>query len=78
MHVTLVSSSYVKICLRESLVGYPFVGSERVSDGYECCDLLGYSAVRPVLNRRFGGTHHLHLQGRKSAKKETSVPQVAM
>jgi hypothetical protein len=25
------------------------------------------------VNRRFGGTYHLHLQGRKSAKQETSV-----
>jgi hypothetical protein len=24
-------------------------------------------------NRCFGGTHHLHLQGRKSAEQETSV-----
>jgi succinylglutamate desuccinylase len=24
------------------------------------------------MNRRFGGTYHLHLQGRKSAEKETS------
>jgi hypothetical protein len=27
----------------------------------------------PYMNRRFGGTHHLHIQGRKSAEQETSV-----
>jgi hypothetical protein len=25
------------------------------------------------MNRRFGGTYHLHLQGRKSVEKETNV-----
>jgi hypothetical protein len=29
------------------------------------------------VNRRFGGTYHLHLRGRKSAAQETSVQQVA-
>jgi hypothetical protein len=29
------------------------------------------------VNRRFGGTYHLHVQGRKSAEQETSVQQVA-
>jgi hypothetical protein len=27
----------------------------------------------PYMNRRFGGTYHFHLQGRKSAEQETSV-----
>jgi hypothetical protein len=27
----------------------------------------------PYVNRRLGGMHHLHLQGRKSAKQETSL-----
>jgi hypothetical protein len=27
----------------------------------------------PYMNRRFGGTYHLHLQGRISAEQETSV-----
>jgi hypothetical protein len=27
----------------------------------------------PYMNRYFGGPHHLHLQGRKSAEQETSV-----
>jgi hypothetical protein len=31
----------------------------------------------PYVNRRFGGTYHLHLQGRKSAEQETSMQQVA-
>jgi hypothetical protein len=26
------------------------------------------------MNQRFGGTYHLYLHGRKSAKQETSVP----
>jgi hypothetical protein len=29
------------------------------------------------VNRRFGETYHLHLQGTKSAKQETSLQQVA-
>jgi hypothetical protein len=29
------------------------------------------------MNQRFGETFYLHIQGRKSAKKETSVQQVA-
>jgi hypothetical protein len=31
----------------------------------------------PYLNGRFGGTYRLHLLGRKSAKQETSLQQVA-
>jgi hypothetical protein len=31
----------------------------------------------PYMNRRFGGTCHLHLQGRKLVKQETSEQQVA-
>jgi hypothetical protein len=31
----------------------------------------------PYVNRRFGGTYHLHLQGRKSLRQETSDQQVA-
>jgi hypothetical protein len=27
----------------------------------------------PYMNERFGGTYHLHFQGRKSADQETSV-----
>jgi hypothetical protein len=27
----------------------------------------------PYMNRRFEGTYHLHLQGRKSAKQQTSM-----
>jgi hypothetical protein len=26
----------------------------------------------PYMNRRFGGTYHFHVQGRKSAEQETS------
>jgi hypothetical protein len=29
------------------------------------------------VNKRFGGTYHLHLQGRKSAEQETSLQQLA-
>jgi hypothetical protein len=29
------------------------------------------------VNRRFGGTHLLHIHGRKKAKKETSMKMVA-
>jgi hypothetical protein len=29
------------------------------------------------MSRRFGGTYHLHFQGRKSTEQETSVKQVA-
>jgi hypothetical protein len=29
------------------------------------------------VNRRFGGMHHLHIQGRKSAEQQTSVQQMA-
>jgi hypothetical protein len=35
------------------------------------------SPCSPYVNRRFGGTYHLHLQGRKSAEQETSVYQRA-
>jgi hypothetical protein len=31
----------------------------------------------PYVSRCFGGTYHLHLQGRKSAMEETSDHQVA-
>jgi hypothetical protein len=31
----------------------------------------------PYVDRRFGGTYHLHFQGRKSADQETSVQQMA-
>jgi hypothetical protein len=31
----------------------------------------------PYLNRGFGGNYHFHLQGRKSAKQETSVQLVS-
>jgi hypothetical protein len=31
----------------------------------------------PHMNQRFGGTYHLHLQGRKSTKKANSVKQVS-
>jgi hypothetical protein len=27
----------------------------------------------PYVNQRFGGTYHLHLQGRKSEEQETSM-----
>jgi hypothetical protein len=37
-------------------------------------DIAPYSAN---VNRRFGGTHHVHLQGSKSAEQETNVKQVA-
>jgi hypothetical protein len=43
---------------------------------YEYWHLLGHSAVYSYVNRRFGECH-LHLQGRNSAKQETSVLQVA-
>jgi hypothetical protein len=32
----------------------------------------------PYVNRRFGLTYHLHLQGRKSAAQETSAQQMTM
>jgi hypothetical protein len=28
------------------------------------------------VNRRFGGTYHLHLQGKESTEQETSLQQV--
>jgi hypothetical protein len=31
----------------------------------------------PNVNRRFGGVYHLHIHGRKSAKREISVQRVA-
>jgi hypothetical protein len=34
------------------------------------------SPYSPYVNRRFGGMHHLHLQGRKSAEQKTSLQQV--
>jgi hypothetical protein len=30
----------------------------------------------PYVNRLFGGTYHLHIQGRKSAEQETRAQQV--
>jgi hypothetical protein len=36
----------------------------------------GIAPCSPYVNDRFGGTYHLHLQGRKSAQQETSVQQV--
>jgi hypothetical protein len=30
----------------------------------------------PYVDRRFGGTYYLHLQGQKAAKQKTSVQQV--
>jgi hypothetical protein len=36
-------------------------------------DIAPYSSY---VNRRFGGTHHLHLQVQKSAEQETSVYRV--
>jgi hypothetical protein len=38
------------------------------------CDIAPYS---PYVKQRSGGIYYLHLQGRKSAKQETSVWQVA-
>jgi hypothetical protein len=35
--------------------------------------LWDIGVCNPYMNRRFGGTYHLHLQGRKSAEQETSV-----
>jgi hypothetical protein len=37
-------------------------------------DIAPYS---PNMNRRFGGTYRLHVQGRKLAEQESSVQQVA-
>jgi hypothetical protein len=34
------------------------------------CDAAPYS---PYVNRRFGGTYHFHIQGRKSTEQETNV-----
>jgi hypothetical protein len=34
------------------------------------------SLCSPYVSRRFGGTYHLHIQGRKSDEQETSVQQV--
>jgi hypothetical protein len=31
----------------------------------------------PYVNRRFGETYHLHIQGRKLAEQETSLQHVA-
>jgi hypothetical protein len=35
------------------------------------------ASCRPYVDRRFGGTYHLHVQGRKSAEQETGLQQVA-
>jgi hypothetical protein len=39
--------------------------------------LLGYKPCISFLNRHFGRTYYLHLQGRKLAKQETSLQKVA-
>jgi hypothetical protein len=38
--------------------------------------LLWYCAVYFVMNQRFGGAYHLHLQCQKSADQETNLQQV--
>jgi hypothetical protein len=37
----------------------------------------GIAPCSPPVNRRFGGTYHLHLQSKMSADQETSVQRVA-
>jgi hypothetical protein len=39
----------------------------------EECSLLGFAPCRACVNRRFGGTYRLHLQGRKIRELGTSV-----
>jgi hypothetical protein len=34
---------------------------------------LDTAPYSPYVKRRFGGAYHLHLQGRKSAEKETGI-----
>jgi hypothetical protein len=46
---------------------YSHVGLGRGSDSST------YAPCSPYVNQRFGGTYHLHLQGRKSAEQETSI-----
>jgi hypothetical protein len=55
---------------RKGLVQYKIL-TVVVTNGALFWDLAPWS---PGVNQRFGGTYHLHLQGRKSAEYETSGP----
>jgi hypothetical protein len=55
-----------------------FVGSEDLTAvAMNVTILWDIAPCSPYVNRRFKGTYHLHLQGRKSAGQETSIEQVA-
>jgi hypothetical protein len=55
-----------------------YVDSEFLTEAVMNVEILwDMAACRHYVNSRFGGTYHLHLQGRKSAAHETSVQQVA-
>jgi hypothetical protein len=43
---------------------------------YEECRLLGLAPYRSYVNRRFGGTYRLHLQGSKIRERGTSVTRL--
>jgi hypothetical protein len=45
------------------------------SDSYEFAIFRDIAPCSPYVDRCFGGTYHLHLQGRKSAEQETSLKQ---
>jgi hypothetical protein len=73
MEFSLVSVQIIGVYWRIKIMSYDteYVGPMNVAIFWDI------QSCSPYVNRRFGGTFHLHLQGRKSAEQDTSVQVVA-
>jgi hypothetical protein len=65
----------VMYCIKETVYDKLFVlcGTQSSQSGRYESIFWNIVPCSPYVSRRFGRSYHLHLQGRKSAEKETSV-----